>query len=82
MINKPSYGLRIAGHTDNVGSDKSNMTLSSNRATSVKNYLISKGVKAEKLVTEYYGETKPIGDNATTEGRQLNRRVEMNVIFE
>ncbi|MBK7038466.1 MAG: OmpA family protein [Chitinophagales bacterium] len=82
LINKPSYGLRIAGHTDNVGSDKSNMTLSSNRATSVKNYLISKGVKAEKLVTEYYGETKPIGDNATAEGRQLNRRVEMNVIFE
>lgn len=82
LISKPSYGLRIAGHTDNVGTDEANMILSNKRATAVKNYLISKGVLATKLVTEYYGETKPIADNNTKEGKQLNRRVEMTVIFE
>ncbi|MBA2421728.1 MAG: OmpA family protein [Chitinophagales bacterium] len=82
LISKPSYGLRIAGHTDNVGSDASNMTLSKKRATAVKTYLVTKGVPAEKLVVEYYGETRPIADNKTAEGRQTNRRVEMTVIFE
>lgn len=82
LVTKPSYGLRIAGHTDNVGTDESNMILSNKRATAVKNYLISKGVPANKLVVEYYGETKPIADNNTKEGKQKNRRVEMTVIFE
>ncbi|MNY33007.1 Photosystem I chlorophyll a apoprotein A2 [compost metagenome] len=58
------------------------MTLSKNRAESVKKYLAGKGVDATRLKPEWYGQTKPIANNATPEGRQKNRRVEMNVIFE
>ncbi len=82
LVTKPSYGLRIAGHTDNVGTDEYNMELSHKRADAVKNYLMSKGVPASKLVVEYYGESRPIADNKTKEGKQKNRRVEMTVIFE
>ena len=82
LKNKPSYGLRIAGHTDNVGDDAKNMKLSNDRSVAVKNYLVSKGVQADRIIVEYYGETKPIADNNTPEGRQKNRRVEMNIIFE
>ncbi len=82
LVNKPNYGLRIAGHTDNQGSDEYNLILSKDRAEAVKTYLMNKGVSSTKLVTEYYGETKPIETNDTDEGRQKNRRVEMTVIFE
>ncbi len=82
LISKPAYGLKIAGHTDNVGDDQKNMILSKNRSNAVKNYLVGKGVQADRIVVEYYGETRPIADNNTAEGRQKNRRVEMNIIFE
>jgi outer membrane protein OmpA-like peptidoglycan-associated protein len=80
--NKTSYGSRIAGHTDNLGDDQKNMILSKNRSNSVKNYLVGQGVQAERIVVEYYGETRPIADNNTPDGRQKNRRVEMTIIFE
>jgi outer membrane protein OmpA-like peptidoglycan-associated protein len=82
LIKKPEWKLQIAGHTDNKGDAKKNMTLSKNRAESVKKYLASKGVDAARLKPEWYGQTKPIATNATSEGRQKNRRVEMNVIFQ
>ena len=82
LIKKPEWKLQIAGHTDNKGDAKKNMTLSKNRAEAVKKYLASKGVDATRLKAEWYGQTKPIATNATPEGRQKNRRVEMNVIFQ
>jgi outer membrane protein OmpA-like peptidoglycan-associated protein len=78
---KPNYGLKIDGHTDNVGAAEMNMELSRKRAEAVKNYLVSKGVDASKLETQGYGLTRPIADNNTAAGRQKNRRVEMNIIF-
>jgi outer membrane protein OmpA-like peptidoglycan-associated protein len=58
------------------------MTLSKNRTQAVGKYLQGKGVPAEKLTMEWYGETRPIADNSTPEGRQKNRRVEMQLVFE
>lgn len=68
--------IEIAGHTDNIGSDKSNQVLSQERANSIKNYLISKGIEEKRLIAVGYGKTKPISENETIEGRQKNRRVE------
>ncbi len=82
LISKPAWKLRISGHTDDVGSDASNMTLSKNRAQSTGKYLEGKGVAPGQIITEWFGETKPIADNGTPEGRQKNRRVEMQVVFD
>jgi outer membrane protein OmpA-like peptidoglycan-associated protein len=82
MNKKPNWFLHISGHTDNGGDDQSNLILSKKRAESVKNYLVSKGVKEDQLKTFYYGETKPIASNDTEAGRQKNRRVEMEIKFE
>jgi outer membrane protein OmpA-like peptidoglycan-associated protein len=72
----------LSGHTDNVGKPESNLTLSKNRTLAVKNYLVKKGVEIERIRTEWYGQTKPVADNASPEGRQRNRRVEMSIVFE
>jgi outer membrane protein OmpA-like peptidoglycan-associated protein len=80
LIDK-GYGLKIEGHTDNVGKADMNLDLSVKRAESVKKYLMSKNVDGNKLETAGYGLTKPIADNKTAEGRQKNRRVEMTIIF-
>lgn len=79
---KPEWKLRIAGHTDNVGSERNNLVLSKKRAEAVKNFLTDNGVNPENIIVEYYGETQPIADNETQEGRQKNRRVEMTIVFE
>lgn len=70
----------IGGHTDNVGSDQSNLRLSQARARSVANYLASKGVAAERLTAKGFGEANPIADNATAEGRAQNRRITFKAI--
>lgn len=75
----PTYKVNIDGHTDDVGKDESNQTLSENRAASVKAYLVSKGIDESRLTSTGYGETKPIADNKTAAGRAKNRRVEMTV---
>jgi outer membrane protein OmpA-like peptidoglycan-associated protein len=80
MVKHPEWALKISGHTDNVGVPAANMTLSKKRAAAVKSYLISKGVAADHLKTEWYGQTKPIQPNTTEAGRQKNRRVEMLII--
>ncbi len=67
--------LTIEGHTDNVGSDASNKTLSLKRANTVKAYLVKKGVTKDRITTEGYGESQPIADNTTAAGRTRNRRV-------
>ncbi len=70
--------ISIEGHTDNVGEDAGNQTLSDKRAASVKAYLMEKyGIDAARLETKGYGETKPVASNDTPEGRQNNRRVEL-----
>jgi outer membrane protein OmpA-like peptidoglycan-associated protein len=71
--------INVAGHTDSVGSDADNLRLSQQRAYSVRNYLIDQGVEAFRMNAAGYGETRPIADNATSEGRARNRRVEITL---
>jgi outer membrane protein OmpA-like peptidoglycan-associated protein len=71
--------IRINGYTDNIGSDADNLTLSENRAKAVVDYLVSKGVDNKRLTSKGFGETQPVADNSTEEGRALNRRTEFIV---
>ncbi len=82
MKKRAEFKLSLAGHTDNAGSPESNMTLSKNRVNAVKDYLVKNGVEPSHVKTEWFGQTKPIAPNTTPEGRQKNRRVEMNITFE
>ncbi|MES2516315.1 MAG: DUF5723 family protein [Bacteroidota bacterium] len=75
------WTLKLSGHTDNQGDAAKNMLLSEKRAKAVKKYLVSKGVKADRIITEWFGQTVPIADNINESGRQKNRRVEMKVEF-
>jgi OOP family OmpA-OmpF porin len=68
-------GGEVAGHTDSIGDEAFNMGLSKRRAQAVLDYLESKGVAPGRMTAVGYGESKPIADNATEEGRALNRRV-------
>ena len=68
------------GHTDSVGSDAYNQRLSVKRAESVKAYLVSKGIEANRVYTEGKGEKQPVADNKTKDGRAKNRRVEIEVV--
>jgi OOP family OmpA-OmpF porin len=68
------------GHTDAVGSDASNQRLSVARSEAVKAYLVSKGIDKNRIYTEGKGETSPVADNKTKEGRAKNRRVEIEVV--
>lgn len=72
--------IEIAGHTDDVGDDESNLKLSKARAETVRNYLLSKGIAPKRVVAKGYGETQPIASNGTDEGRQKNRRTEVRII--
>jgi OmpA-OmpF porin, OOP family len=72
--------IEIAGHTDNVGTDAHNLKLSQDRANTIRNYLISKGVKAIRLTAKGYGAAQPVADNNSAEGRQLNRRTEVRIL--
>ncbi|MES2591287.1 MAG: DUF5723 family protein [Bacteroidota bacterium] len=80
MAKKPNWRLKISGHTDNKGDAVANLKLSEKRATAIKNYLVSKGLAADRFKVEWFGSSKPIADNKTEEGRQKNRRVEMLII--
>ena len=74
LRNNPTVKVELQGHTDNIGNDEDNRILSDNRAKSVYNHLISKGIPADRLRYKGYGESKPIATNATEEGRAKNRR--------
>jgi OOP family OmpA-OmpF porin len=74
----PEVRVEIGGHTDSRGSDAYNEKLSEKRAASVLEYLASKGIDAARMAAKGYGESKPIADNATDEGRAKNRRVELS----
>jgi len=77
----PAYHLRIKGHTDNVGKAENNQTLSENRARTCYQYLINKGIAAERLSFTGFGQTMPIADNKSSAGRSLNRRVEFELFL-
>ena len=73
----PNVTVKVEGHTDNVGSEIYNQDLSERRAKSVANYIIDKGVDADRVSTEGFGFSKPIADNDSDEGRAQNRRTEL-----
>lgn len=72
--------IEIGGHTDNIGSDSYNQKLSERRANAVKDYLISKGINADRIVAKGYGESKPVVENNSPENNALNRRVEFTIL--
>lgn len=76
----PTIVLEVGGHTDNVGRDDSNQTLSDNRANAVKQVLVGYGVRAEALQTRGYGAAKPKTENTTEQGRFYNRRIEYSIV--
>jgi len=76
----PKTEILVEGHTDSAGSDEYNMGLSKLRAESVTNYLISQGIDNSRFTTKWFGETQPVADNATTEGKSKNRRVEIGIV--
>lgn len=76
----PAIEIEMSAHTDNRGSDEYNFKLSDNRARSVMEYIISKGIAANRIISQGYGETKPQVNNDTDENRQLNRRVEFKIL--
>lgn len=78
LKNHLELAVEIQGHTDSTGGDEHNLELSRRRAATVKSYLLLYGVVGERLTTNGFGESKPVGDNATEEGRALNRRVELH----
>lgn len=81
MLNtKSDLKIEIGAHTDNIGSDSYNQTLSQNRASSIRNYLVAKGINGDRIIAKGYGETKPIGDNNDETGRAMNRRVEISIL--
>lgn len=79
VLAHPGLKLEVEGHTDSVGREAYNQTLSEQRAQGARDYLVSQGVSANSIVSRGFGSTKPIGSNDTAEGRQSNRRVELIV---
>ena len=76
----PELNISIEGHTDNVGDNDMNQTLSEERAEAVRKQLITMGIKEDRLTSKGFGESKPIDTNDTPEGRAENRRVEILIL--
>jgi outer membrane protein OmpA-like peptidoglycan-associated protein len=76
----PDTNILVVGHTDSQGSEEYNMTLSKNRAYAVTNYLSQNGISSGRLTTNWFGETQPMYDNSTAEGRAKNRRVNIAIL--
>ena len=72
--------MEIYGHTDNVGTETYNQKLSEKRVQAVADYLVQKGIDLARVPAMGFGESQPIADNDTPEGRQLNRRVEIKFV--
>lgn len=79
LMKKPKFNLVLGGHTDNTGSYTVNQLLSKRRANAVKEFLVGKGINADRIEVFYFGDTKPVASNDTEEGRLQNRRVEMKI---
>ncbi|HTY07621.1 MAG TPA: OmpA family protein [Candidatus Edwardsbacteria bacterium] len=80
LQDNPEIKVEIAGHTDKMGSPKKNLVLSQARAAAVVKWLMDKGIKNDRMVSQGYGDTKPVADNKTKAGRAKNRRIEINVL--
>ena len=76
----PDTNILVVGHTDSTGDENYNMNLSKNRAYAVTNYLKNKGLDATRFTTNWFGETQPIHDNSTADGRAKNRRVNVAIL--
>ena len=76
MKQNPEITIEIRGYTDNTGGKKKNLKLSQDRADAVKNYLVAKGITADRIATKGFGPDQPVASNKTKEGRQKNRRIE------
>jgi OOP family OmpA-OmpF porin len=79
MIANPDVQIEISGHTDNVGSQEYNQTLSLERAQAVRTWMINKGIKSTRMKTVGKGENEPVASNNTIAGRAENRRIEFYV---
>lgn len=82
MQKNSEWYLRLSGHTDAIGTEEFNLQLSENRAHAVRDYLLDKGLSERRFIIQFFGESDPIADNKTEVGKQLNRRVEMKILFE
>ena len=80
LTENPAIEIEMSAHTDSYGSDEYNFKLSDNRARSVMEYILSKGIATNRIRSQGYGETKPVVENDTPENRQLNRRVEFTIL--
>lgn len=80
LSSNPNIKVEISGHTDNVGEKEYNLNLSKERAKSVYNYLVKKGINTDRLTYIGHGDTKPVADNNTEEGRAENRRTEYRIL--
>lgn len=78
-LNDGKVAVVVSGYTDNTGNDNINIPLSHNRANSVRQYLVNKGVPAARINSQGYGSSNPVADNSTPSGREQNRRVELNI---
>jgi hypothetical protein len=80
FLNKhPEYHLRITGHTDDVGSARYNLALSAWRANAARDFLVERGISAERIQTAGKGEQEPLTDNLTPEHRAMNRRIHVEI---
>jgi len=80
LLNNPDTDIKIHGHADATGTDAINDPLSARRAASVAEFLAARGVAADRMETQGFGSRQPVADNATAEGRRLNRRVEVFIL--
>ena len=79
LVEDPAIKIRVEGHTDSVGDDETNLSLSEDRAEAVGDYLVGQGVAPGRIETEGYGEGEPVASNSTPKGRAQNRRIEIKV---
>lgn len=80
LKDNPALKIQINGHTDNIGKPADNAKLSNNRAQSVVSYLSSKGIDAKRLSFKGFGDTQPVAENTSDQGRAQNRRTELKVV--
>ncbi|GIW45307.1 MAG: hypothetical protein KatS3mg077_2589 [Candidatus Binatia bacterium] len=80
LRDEPEIRVRAEGHTDSIGTEEYNLRLGQRRAEAVRRYLIGKGVAPDRIQAVSFGESRPVADNATPEGRAQNRRVELHVV--
>lgn len=82
LMDNPQLKIKLVGHTDNVGSDKFNLKLSVYRAGAIKDFIVEKGISANRIIADGKGMREPLNTNKTEEERAMNRRVELTIMYE